>query len=103
MKLDLFLQPEVGHGHLIIFVDVICQSIINALDPLFEQLFDFPHFVTDGDLEPVVFCEHENDLLEQHHDDQVELQLLKVLQVENAEKVADVSVDELEHVDLVDN
>jgi len=44
---------------------------------------------------------HEN-LLEDHDDDQVSRQCRKVLVVADGNKVRDVSVHELEHVDLVD-
>ena len=47
--------------------------------------------------------EGENDLLEDHDDDQVSLKFSEVLVVEDVKDVADVVVDELEHVYLVDH
>ena len=51
---------------------------------------------------PQVHEQDNDDLLDGHDDQQVDLQLLLVLQVHNADEVARVIVEELKHVGLVD-
>ena len=73
------------------------------LDRLCEELLDLVDLSTDKDLFFVELENVEEHLLEYHDDEQIQCECLKVLIVDDGNKVGDVIVDELEDVDLVDH
>ena len=73
---------------------------------MFFRIEFFPHFL---ELAVVIVAQQEvlkhvvEDLLEDHDNDHVVLQLVEALIPEGVHKVTDVGVHELEHVDFVDH
>ena len=74
---------------------------VNGSLAFIEQLLDFVDFALNLDQEHQVLNYIEDDLFENHDYDKVILQLLEALMIEYEHKEADIGVDELEHVELV--
>ena len=93
LLLDFLVKPQTGF-----------LQLVNLLAYLLrEDALNFLRFMTDFGADVEELDEGEDDLLEDHDDDQVCLKFSEVLIVEDVEHVADVVVDELEHVYLVDH
>ena len=96
LLLDVAVHAEVSERYFI-------SGQSSLVDGFLKQCFDLLELAADQHLVLVELEQVHEDLLEDHDDDQVDCQRAEVLIVKNDDKVGNVGVDELEHVDLVDH